>query len=303
MTEPVQHAGAPPAEVDVTVDLVRGLLLGQHPDLAEAELVLSDSGWDNLTFRLGEELAVRLPRRQMAVQLALNEQAWLPILAISLPIPVPAPVRIGAPMGDYPFPWSIVPWLEGKTVDLAPLRSDQALPLVAFLEALHRPAPASAPTNPHRGVPLRFRSEATLERLQSLVTAGLIEAEFLDLWLRCVEAKDSLSPVWIHGDLHARNVLSDRGRLCGVIDWGDMCAGDPATDLDCIWMLLDDPNAREEAIRAYGSAEADIWLRAQGWAISIASLLLETGRSGDKRHAAMGAKTFANLRMDLLSTL
>ena len=44
--------------------------------------------------------------------------------------------------------------------------------------------------------------------------------------------------VWIHGDLHPGNLLVRDGRLSGVLDFGDVTAGDPATDLSVGWMLL-----------------------------------------------------------------
>lgn len=299
MAPPQVHSGAPPAEVEITLDLVRDLLEQQHPDLAVLPLVFSDSGWDNMTFRLGDDLAVRLPRRVMADQFLCNEQAWLPTLAPHLPVPVSAMVRSGIPAANYPFHWSIVTWLPGKPADLEPLAADQAPLLVAFLQALHRPAPEAAPKNQHRGVPLSCRSPATDERLARLIGEGLVSPGMVDVWHSALEAPLCRAPVWIHGDLHARNILSVKGILSGIIDWGDMCSGDPATDLDCIWMLLDDADARAQARQLYGEDDKALWLRAQGWVISIATLLLETGRQGDKRHAAMGARTLANLEADL----
>ena len=71
-------------------DLVRALLRDQHPDLADlADLELRDvnGGWDNQQWRLGEELAVRLPRTERAPALLHTEQTWLPILAARLPLP------------------------------------------------------------------------------------------------------------------------------------------------------------------------------------------------------------------------
>ncbi len=53
--------------------------------------------------------------------------------------------------------------------------------------------------------------------------------------------------VWLHGDMHAQNVLSQDGRLAGVIDWGDMCSGDPAVDLGAVWGVLGHARARRGA--------------------------------------------------------
>ena len=52
----------PAAEVDIDVELVRALIERQHPDIAGLELVEVASGWDNVIYRLGPELCVRLRR-------------------------------------------------------------------------------------------------------------------------------------------------------------------------------------------------------------------------------------------------
>ena len=62
-------------------DLVRALLREQHPDLAGLELRDVAGGWDNQQWRLGAELAVRLPRTERAPALLRTEQKWLPVLA------------------------------------------------------------------------------------------------------------------------------------------------------------------------------------------------------------------------------
>src|SRR4051794_4338284 len=133
----------PAAEVEVDEDLVRSLLMSQHPDLAELPLTYFKAGWDNVLWRLGHDLQVRLPRRYAAAWLTLHEQRWLPQLAPLLPLPVPSPVRIGSPTAEYPWAWSVVPWLDGEpgdavvTVDAAPT----AACLGRFLAILHQPAP------------------------------------------------------------------------------------------------------------------------------------------------------------------
>src|ERR1035438_9419284 len=89
--------GMPDAEVAIDADLVRDLLEAQHPDLAGERIVLFAEGWDNLTFRLGTERVVRLPRRGIAGRLIEHEQTWLPRLAARLPLPIPTPLRVGEP--------------------------------------------------------------------------------------------------------------------------------------------------------------------------------------------------------------
>lgn len=279
----------PAAEVEIDPELVRALLRHQHPDLAHLDLEPLDAGWDNALFRLGDALCVRLPRRQLAAALIEHEQRWLPYLAPRLPLPIPAPQRTGRPGSGYPWCWSVLPWLPGAPADLEPPAPDQAQVLADFLRALHQAAPRQAPSNPFRGVPLAQRQDVVEARLGRLaartpdVTERVVAA-----WQAALSAPEARQACWVHGDLHARNVLVTAGSITGVIDWGDVCRGDPATDLAAVWMLLEPADARCEAMRRYGNAAAGTWRRALGWAVSFGTVLLETGLADHARHARMG---------------
>lgn len=297
MTLPSATHRPPPAEHAIDAGLARHLLADQHPDLAGLPIRPAAHGWDNVTFRLGEALALRLPRRAVAAELLATEQRWLPGLAGDLPIATPAPLRIGAPGRGYPWGWSVVPWLPGQPAERAPLRPDQAPRLGAFLKALHRPAPAEAPFNPYRSVTLAERgrtTDPTLERVAAL-RPDVIGAMVRRTWAEAVAAEVDLAPTWIHGDLHARNVLSDAGAISGIIDWGDMARGDPAMDLYGLWMLLPDAEARAAAIEAYGGVSPATLKRARGWAVAMGVVLMEAGLAGDPGLAAMGERTLKAL--------
>ncbi len=292
MVATVTHHSKPAADIEIDEPLVRSLLREQHPDLADLPLQSIDSGWDNAMFRLGEALVVRLPRRVAAAHLIEHEQEWLPQLAALLPVPVPAPIRTGRPAENYPWRWSIVPWLPGCNADLCEPRADQAGRLAAFLCALHRPAPANAPVNPFRGVPLRERSEQIAERMRHLEQhTTLIDENVVRIYHAALEAPIDVASTWLHGDLHAGNLLVDGGVISGVIDWGDMASGDRATDLATIWMNLSDRKARENAMRACNGVSDATWLRAKGWAIFYGVTLGTSGVAGDKRHALMSRRT------------
>ena len=289
-------SGTPAAEVDIGPSLVRALLQDQHADLADLQIHPVDAGWDNAMFRLGDALAVRLPRRSIAAALILNEQKWLPTIAPRVPLPIPSPIRIGGPACGYPWSWSIVPWMSGESADLASPRADQAEPLARFLRALHVPAPSDAPVSSVRGVPLHPRVEAVEERLQRLERrTSRITSAVRAAWHEALEAPLEDHPTWLHGDLHARNVLVQNGAICGIIDWGDMTSGDRATDLAAIWMLLPDAAARASAVAAYGDATEALWRRARGWAILFAAFLLDTGLQDHPRHARMGELIFQRI--------
>ncbi len=282
----------PPAEFAIDRALVAGLLAEQHPDLAHLPLQPIDAGWDNAMFRLGDHLAVRLPRRAVAAILITREQTWLPRLAGRLALPVPVPCRLGTPARGYPWHWSVVPWLNGVTADLREPAAAQARPLAVFLRSLHGPAPADAPANPGRGVPLQQRNEMVAERMQRLAgKTGLITPELRHLWESALHAPLDLPPTWLHGDLHPRNVLVDREAITGIIDWGDLTAGDSATDLASIWMLFGDPRARQAALEAYGGSSEATLLRAKGWAVLFGVVMLDTGLGDNPRNAEIGART------------
>ncbi len=99
--------------------------------------------------------------------------------------------------------------------------------------------------------------------------------------------------VWIHGDLHPGNLLVRDGRLSGVLDFGDISAGDPATDLSVAWMLLRG-SARSRffdlTCGANGWIDRDTWTRARGWALVLAAAYLANAGAND-RFASVAAAT------------
>lgn len=297
------------ADLDVTVDLVRGLLAEQHPDLTDRTLRVVANGWDNVMLRLGDDLAVRVPRREVAAHLVEHEQQWLPVLAPRLPVAVPVAVRVGrpSPVLRYPWSWSVVPWVAGVRAADVPVerRRRIARPLAAFHRALHAPAPSDAPVNPFRSAPLPTRETALRGRVERGIVPG--GEQVLSLWARLVEAPAWHGPpLWIHGDPHPGNlVLTDddagagRGGLAAVVDFGDMTAGDPATDLAAAWLVLD-AAGRE----AYRDTLADryppgdpVWVRARGWALSMSTSMLESGPENAWVHR-MGEESLARVLAD-----
>lgn len=301
-TDIVPATGTPDAEVTIDEDLVRRLLAGQHPDLAELSIRLAESGWDNAMYRLGDDLAVRLPRRMASANLIVHEQTWLPVLAGQLTLPAPIPIRPGTPAFGYPWRWSVLPWLSGDPADVQSPDSDQGALWGRFLRMLHTSPSPLAPANAVRGVPLRQRVEMLEPRLQRLSGATpWITPRLRQIWEDALQAPMDVAPTWLHGDLHPRNVLVDQGAISGVIDWGDVTSGDCATDLASIWMLFDDPMTRQSACVAYGSISAATALRAVGWALLLGVVLLDTGLVDNPRNASIGKSILERLDLQALS--
>ncbi|MEV0462932.1 aminoglycoside phosphotransferase family protein [Nocardia tengchongensis] len=275
-------------EIRFEQSLVRALLRDQHPDLADLELRDVEGGWDNQLWRLGRELAVRLPRTEGGPDLLRVEQQWLPVLANRLPLPTPVPVRLGEPSSLFAHPWSVARWVEGEPADREPITSvDSAAILAEFLRALHVPAPADAPANPTRGIPLAAVHAAVDNEFEILADHPRVD-DALELWAKAVAAPIwQGAPLWLHGDLHPANVVVRNGTLSGILDFGDMCAGDPATDLSAAWILLPTDTA-PLFFDAYPAADEATITRARGWAILRALSLINIGRNG--RLGLLGGK-------------
>jgi aminoglycoside phosphotransferase (APT) family kinase protein len=285
----------PEADVSIDVDLVRVLLREQHADLADLPLTDANDGWDNATVRLGDELAVRLPRRAVAVTLLRNEQRWLPELAPGLPVAVPEPVRVGVPGPRFDRPWTVTRWIDGERAASRPraTRTTWAVDLARVLAALHAPAPADAPRNPVRAVPLTERDASVRTRLTD--EHGLAWAR--PLWRAGRDAPAWAGPPsWVHGDPHPGNVLVRTGpdRLAALIDFGDLSAGDPACDLAAAWLHFD-AVGRLGFREAYDALRAENdpgrWERAAGWALVMASavtvLAADDETNADWAHGAL----------------
>ncbi|MFJ9552544.1 aminoglycoside phosphotransferase family protein [Nocardiopsis sp. NPDC101807] len=270
----------------LTAEFVRDLLREQHPDLADRPLHSGTRGAGNQMWRLGDDLAVRLPwTPRSAEALVRGELAWLPSLAPGLPLPVPVPLRLGMPGARFQRPWIVTTWVPGTPADRAPVTdaARAAEDLAAFLTALHRPAPEDAPVNRKSRRPLAGHAEQFAEQFASAADQGLVEdpEAVRAVWEDAVAAPRWQGPaLWLHGDLHPANVLTRDGALCGVIDFGDLCAGDPACDLAAAWILLPD-GGLERFLRAYRPAPDPATLRrARGWAVLCALGGVLVGEAG-----------------------
>jgi aminoglycoside phosphotransferase (APT) family kinase protein len=255
-------------EVETDAELVRCLLASQYPQWAERPITrVPSAGTDNAMYRLGDDMAVRLPRIHWAIDSVAKEQEWLPILAPHLPLAVPLPVAKGEPEPAFPYPWTVVQWLPGTTATLDVLDDPAraALDIAEFVRALRSVDPIGAPRH-GRGRPVRFQDQALRAGVAGL--RGEIDGDaVLDAWARVLTAPDyNGPPVWFHGDLSHLNVLAHNGALSGVIDWGTCAVGDPAGDMTVAWSLL---SADERAIfRDALQVDDATWERGKGWALT-----------------------------------
>lgn len=287
----------PPAELEIHADLVRRLIRRQHPDLAHLRVHDRVEGWDNVTMRLGNDLAVRLPRRSIAAELARHEHAFLPSVADRLDIGVPVPLRIGFPDDEYPWPWSIVPWFDGTSAAIDPLHARAAETLGVALKTIHRPSPPGLPVSPFRGTPLVERLTVMQDRLgaaaPTLGELGFTTEQVWAVWEPLAHTELDIDPVFVHGDLHPRNVVTRHGDIAAIIDWGDMTPGDPAIDASAVWSLFE-PELHQRFWDAYGSFSPRMERRAKAWAIYFAVLWI-TDAGDVEEFVVMGRTTLSRL--------
>lgn len=271
------------AEIEITADLVRDLLREQHPDLAGLAVCEVAGGWGNQMWRLGDELAVRMQRMDPTPERQFKERRWLPVLAPRLPLPVPTPVRFGEPSERFPKHWTVMTWVPGEPLDHGSISrgSDAADTLAGFLRALHVEAPTEAPIATDRGAHPRNCTDG-FENFFQAVAPDDIAADVRAVWDDAVAAHAwEGPPVWVHGDLHPANVVVSDGTLSGIVDFGDMFAGDPAWDLAAAWVLLPAGTA-SRFFDMYAHADEATIRRARGLAAMKCLFLMLMGQNGDR---------------------
>lgn len=271
---------------EIAEGLIRDLLRDQHADLADLPLREVEGGWGNQMWRLGDDLAVRIQRMDTDFDHQLKERRWLPLLAPRLPLPIPVPVRSGAPSERFPKMWTVMTWVPGVPLDQTSItRSEHAADtLAAFLRALHVAAPADAPADTIRGGHPSDLTNGFDDFFTSLNgdTIGSDAAAVRAVWEDAVAAPGwTGSPVWTHGDLHPANVVVADGTLAGVVDFGDLFAGDPAVDLAAAWLLLP-MGAAARFFTVYAMADEATVRRARGMAVLKSMFLMLMGQNGDR---------------------
>ncbi|MPY67369.1 aminoglycoside phosphotransferase family protein [Deinococcus sp. SDU3-2] len=263
-------------EIETSAGLVRRLLAAQFPEWADLPVrVFASAGSDHAIYRLGDDLAVRLPRRPSAAGQVEQERAWLPRLAPHLPLAVPVPLALGQPGEGYPLTWGVYRWLPGEPALRETLAdpAQAARDLAGFIRALQgldtAGAPVADPESGERGAPLLGRDSSTRENIARLPD-DLDRAALTAAWEAALRAPVwEAAPVWIHTDLKDDNLLAEGGRLSAVIDFGGLRAGDPACELAVAWNGMDAGTRRvfREAVACDGAT----WDRGRGWALSIAA--------------------------------
>ena len=257
--------------IDIDIPLVTRLVAEQFPQWAKLPIrAVEPGGWDNKTFRLGEDMSLRLPSAERYAGQVEKEHQWLPRLAPLLPLPIPVPLARGQAGENYPWNWSVYRWLEGEnaTIDRIEDLNQFALKLAQFLIALQQIDPTSGPLpgqhNFFRGGSLAIYDAEIRDAIASL--HGKIDTNTVTaIWESALESTWQDSPVWLHGDVYATNLLVHKGCLSAVIDFGCSGVGDPACDFTIAWTLFSGESRK--TFRSALSVDDSTWARSRGWAL------------------------------------
>lgn len=269
-----------PNKLKITAALAIDLIAEQFPQWAHLPIrPVALSGMDNTTFRLGDDMSIRLPTAKAYALQVEKEQKWLPILAPHLSLHIPEPLAIGKPSKHYPWQWSVYRWIFGECVSTLRIE-DLDLPLLSehlaqFLNELHKIDIADGPLpglhNYWRGDhPSVYDAgtRAAIIELQDFIDTKAVTS----VWEEAIKSTWHKHPVWVHGDLSADNMLVKDNQLTAVIDFGCMGIGDPACDLVIAWTFL--TNESRKIFKSHLDLDSNTWVRARGWALWKALITL-----------------------------
>lgn len=288
---------------DITPELVARLIATQFPQWAHLPIRPVDvDGWDNATFRLGQDMSVRLPSAEAYAEGVEKEQRWLPVLARQLPLPIPEPLAKGDPGCGFPRPWSVYRWIAGQTAETGQIADlcEFAADLADFLSALYKVDPTGGPLpgthNFFRGGSPAYYDADTRAALTAL-DGHIDTALATEVWETALETPWTGPPVWFHGDAQPGNLLlNSSGKLSAVIDFGTSGIGDPACDTTIAWTFLSGDSQRVFKHRL--PVDEATWTRGRGWAIWKAMIVLVEELESDPSRAEVTKNVISRILAD-----
>ena len=282
----------------ITAELAARLVAAQFPQWADLPVrPVEPGGWDNVTFRLGAGLSVRLPSGPGYAQQVDKEHRWLPLLA---PAAAADPAAAGQGRPRVRFPVAVVglPVAARHPAGQEPCRGpDRSRGRARWLpgraaagRSAGGPPPGTHSCN--RGGPLSGFDGEVASALKAL--AGEIDtAAAAQVWREALAAAGPGPPVWVHGDIADGNLLVDHGRLSAVIDFGCCAVGDPACDTVIAWTYFS--GASRRMFQAQLPATRATWARGRGWALWKAMIVLVSALQDDPEDARATKRVIAEV--------
>ncbi|NJP38049.1 aminoglycoside phosphotransferase family protein [Alkalicoccus luteus] len=232
------------------------------PDMAPVKLEHTGTGFDTIVYAASGRHVFRFPRHEKGWHSLRNEKYVLHLLKerqFHSVYDVPVPFTDTEGTSHYPFTrFSYVPGRELASESNTDLLGAEAERIASFLIRLHDiPVQDSGlPGDELKRLSAKKRKPMLEEILRGL--KPVCPERTLDMargYLR--EIPDWENPqesVLVHGDLHPKNLIACRGRLKGIIDWGDAHIGHRASDLALVYQALPD-EAKKRFFEWYGAID------------------------------------------------
>ncbi|MGJ8529789.1 aminoglycoside phosphotransferase family protein [Maritalea sp.] len=276
-----------PVKFQIDVRMAQQLIAAQFPEWLDLPVThLETGGTDNKLFRLGADKILRFPLSPSCAQAIEKEIDILPKFG-GLGCNVPSVVAVGKPSDAFNASWAVYNWIEGK--DCSSIKVEDltviAVDLAKMIHRLRLIAPdekyMSGKQNHDRGIPLAELDHVAQNAI-NIVSDEFDSADLRHIWRDALDAPVfNGQPTWLHGDLHAGNLLVDEaGNLSGIIDFGLAGVGDPSVDLLPAWWLFN-ADGRQQFKTAMQVDEAE-WSRGRGWALLVALNAYQYYRGSDK---------------------
>lgn len=236
----------------------------RFPEIRVERCELVPGGWDNAMLLVNGEWVFRIPHRPVNQDALAKEARLLPELAPVLPVAVPRFEHTWRGE-DPPRILAAYRWIEGVPLSREALEGPNGATLTthiaAFLTALHAfpveralalGVPGRDPQTWHREYDDFYRWIRQEAFPLLAPPARRWASHVCETYLGDVE-NFTFQPVLLHRDLAVEHILCDpaRGRITGVIDWGDASVGDPAFDFTGLFMECGE-RATRAVLEAYG---------------------------------------------------
>jgi aminoglycoside phosphotransferase (APT) family kinase protein len=295
------------ADWEVSEELVHNLICSQFPQLSSKRIQRLGYGWDNTVYLVGDEFVFRFPRRIVAIDLLRMEGKILPKLTEFITIPYSMPLFYGEGTNDYPAPFLGYSYLPGAfPIGLSDeQRALSVTTLAQFLKRLHEFPVQLAQEygvsyDTRNLTDIALRKEKMLKILSDL-TIHIQEEErcaIAEYLHRLKTDQEKQRYVFLHGDLHFKNMLVDKnGKISGIIDWGDINIGHPACDLNIVYSFFS-PHARISFFKEYGEVDEDTKVLARLIAVFIPMLILM--QAIDEKDERIAEEAKANIKRALI---
>lgn len=254
----------------IAEDTAKAIIYNQFPDFSGVAIRKNSiQGHDHTVFRIGKKHIAAFPNAKKYGERIQQLSQFLSQIKLKISIQISEILKIGAPAHGYPFLWSISTFIEGESanlcfeaIDLNKFTIDLSTVLNEFkMISMETVSLFPGKENWYRGGDLAEYNHQVIEAFGIL--KNTINYEILyKIWLKALGSSWQLKPIFVHGDIALGNLIVKDKKLCGIIDFGTMCVGDPACDLMIAFTVFSQENRK--IFKKELDYDRNTWYRAMG---------------------------------------